>query len=57
VFFTDVFLAPAWVATPLHEAKAVTINDDARISAYGFVQMVFEQPSVAMGIVPMQVAD
>jgi hypothetical protein len=44
------------VIFPTHAAVGVAIEYDGSIPLDGFVQMVFQQASIAMGIVPMQVA-
>jgi hypothetical protein len=56
VFGTDEGLVCSTVIFPTHAAVCVAIQYDGGIPLDGFVQMVFQQPSIAMGVVPMQVA-
>jgi hypothetical protein len=57
VFGTNQGLVCSTVIFPTHAAVSVAIEYDGSIPLDGFVQMVFEQASIAMGVVPMQVAD
>jgi hypothetical protein len=56
VFGTNQGLVGTTVIFPTHAAVSVAIEYNGSIPLDGFVQMVFQQPSIAMGIVPMQVA-
>jgi hypothetical protein len=57
VFGTNQGLVRTTVIFTAHAAVSVAIEYDGSIPLDGFVQMVFEQASIAMGVVPMQVAD
>jgi hypothetical protein len=57
VFGTNQGLVRTTVIFPTHAAVGVAIEYDGSIPFDGFVQMVFQQASIAMGVVPMQVAD
>jgi hypothetical protein len=56
VFGTNQRFVSTTVIFPTHAAVGVAIEYNGSIPLDGFVQMVFEQASIAMGVVPMQVA-
>jgi hypothetical protein len=52
-----VILASPWIAFALHQAKKVTVDDNACISALGFFKVIEQQIPLAFRVVPMQVRD
>jgi hypothetical protein len=57
VFGTNQRFVSTTVIFPTHAAVSVAIEYDGSIPLDGFVQVIFQQASIAMGVVPMQVAD
>jgi hypothetical protein len=57
VFRTNQGLVCSTVIFPTHAAVGVAIEYDGSIPLDGFVQVIFQQASIAMGVIPMQVAD
>jgi hypothetical protein len=57
MFGAYITLVSATIGTTLHNAVEVSVDDDSSISAYRFIQMILEEFSVAMRIIPMQVGD
>jgi hypothetical protein len=55
VFGAYIPLIPTTIGTALHNTVEVSVYDNSGISAYGFIQMILEEFSIAMRIIPMQI--
>jgi hypothetical protein len=55
VLWANVVLASPEIALALHSTKQVPVDNNVCSSPDGFVQVVFQELPVAMGVVPMEV--